>query len=189
MEGVNISSEINISATLPNSSIAIARNDTLQGHVSTALGMYYTDIGFKAVIFILPVLLLLSCLGNSLSLMVLLKKQLRSSVSVILAALSCSDITFMITMSILLLPLSISGGTFDIRVETKCGMYFIAFFLSHLSAWLVVLITLQRVYMTFFPSHAKVKCTIRKTMIVIGILVACVALLNAYMLGGLQVAK
>ncbi len=68
-------------------------------------------------------------------------------------------------------------------------MYFIAFFLSHLSAWLVVLITLQRVYMTFFPSHAKVKCTIRKTMIVIGILVACVALLNAYMLGGLQVAK
>ncbi|CAH1781210.1 unnamed protein product [Owenia fusiformis] len=139
-----------------------------------------------------PIILSVGIVGNAMAAAVLLQKSMRSSTSsMYLIALAFVDTTVLLTG---LVREWIKYGIFeyrehfgywtlkpsDVRAYTDAGCKFHMFILYttiHISAWLLVCLTVERVIAVFIPHKVKLICTHKVTLAAIGIIfIVCIAL-------------
>ncbi|ELU03933.1 hypothetical protein CAPTEDRAFT_197188 [Capitella teleta] len=132
------------------------------------------------IVHLAPVLIIIGTIGNTLSLIVMQTKRFKSSAaSVVLGSLAISDTGLLITS---LLPYWIEE-LFGLKIENlhrivcKTSM-FITFSFAHLSAQLVMVLTLERLISVFFPLHSSQLCTRRRMKIVVAIVATLVTAVN-----------
>ncbi|XP_065206444.1 neuropeptides capa receptor isoform X2 [Planococcus citri] len=122
------------------------------------LQLYYT-----------PVLVILGCVGNTLSVFVFFGTKLKKlSSSYYLAALAISDSGFLIAQFVTWLNLV------HVPLFNKAGFCQMAIYFSHicsfLSVWLVVLFTIERFIAVRYPLHRPAVCTVARAKLFISCL-------------------
>ncbi|CAH1781213.1 unnamed protein product [Owenia fusiformis] len=139
-----------------------------------------------------PIILSVGIVGNVMVVVVLLQKTMRSSTSsMYLIALAFVDTTVLLTGLVrewIKYGISLYREHFgyrtmtptDIRDYTDAGCKFHMFILYttiHISAWLLVCLTVERVIAVFIPHKVKLICTHKVTLAAIGItFLVCIAL-------------
>ncbi|CAH1789742.1 unnamed protein product [Owenia fusiformis] len=133
--------------------------------------------------YVSPVIILLGLCMNLLTFLVLtMTKMWTMSSSVYLAAICVSDtLNLMITLMRFWI---IEMWNIDFRnshvVLCKAGA-FLAYYLAHISAWLLVAVSLERVLMVGWPLQVKRLCTHRNAWIAVGVILLLFLLLNGHL--------
>ena len=119
-----------------------------------------------------PMLLILGTIGNVLSMVVFSRRKMRSSSSFILVALAVADTLVLYSGLMFTWIANVSG--FDVRKEYDWVCKTRAFFMyacHDIAAWILVLVTLQRLYSVIFPLRAASVCTIKNGRIAVSTIV------------------
>ena len=120
-----------------------------------------------------PAIIIAGTVGNILSLMAVTNRQCRkSSFTVYLATLAITDTAYLyvtVFSNWLVNAFDIDFGSFW---KILCKMaYFLSFLASHASSWLVVALTAERTFCTYFPHKIKSVCVPRTGYIVVGTII------------------
>ncbi|CAC5393223.1 unnamed protein product [Mytilus coruscus] len=118
------------------------------------------DTLFVLQCVIFPIITLFGSTGNIMSLVILIQKKLRNSTGVILIAITIADLSFLITnmarKSSCIISL-IDEYVEEIYTATIFGpLFFVITSFSRISAWLVVLVSIERVIAVTFPMKIKI---------------------------------
>ena len=126
-----------------------------------------------------PVLLTVGCLGNVLSLVVLLSKHMRNGSCIMaLSTLSVVDLCVLSTGLLRHWIVALSG--LDIRNLSRAGCKihtFLTYYSGHLSSWTVMIIAAERMLSVWWPLHMKRWCNQCRFTIwwsVVAISLACI---------------
>lgn len=134
------------------------------------------------LIYVLPVIIIVGTIGNILSFIIWMKRRLRrTSTFFYLAMLAVSDTVFLI----------ISGLKTWVRIWSyvellhvsiiSCKVItFIVHSSLHISAWLIVAVTIERFLAVWFPLRANGMCSFRRVKIVTMSIVVVFLLLNSH---------
>ncbi|KAH3709261.1 thyrotropin-releasing hormone receptor-like [Dreissena polymorpha] len=134
-----------------------------------------------------PVFILLGTIGNCLSILVLTRRSIRvSTTALFLTVLACSDL--LVLYSGLLRQWLIYLYNTDVRhiSEAGCKIHtWLVYSSLDFSAWIIIILTLERVISSWLPHRAKTMCT-NKTAVFI-LIAVCVFILvkNSHFLYGL----
>ncbi|XP_060591697.1 probable G-protein coupled receptor 139 [Ruditapes philippinarum] len=150
------------------------------------------DLKFKIIDKILtiypPILLGIGIIGNILSVIVLAQASTRkTSTGFMLMFLTVTD-TLILINSVLVRWLS---HMFEINLRTSsngaCKFHvFLSYFLFQLSPWILVLVTVERVFSVRFPHRVRDVFTRRKVFLGLFVLVLVIAGLNAHLIYGYE---
>lgn len=113
-------------------------------------------------VYTAPVLLVVGVAGNAVSLLVLLGRAFRkSSLSFTLGALAVIDTAVLCTALTRQWILFLTDDQIDVRTLAGVGgcklHFFLTYYLSHLSSWTVVVVTIERAVHVGKPITAKVR--------------------------------
>ncbi|XP_071171015.1 kappa-type opioid receptor-like [Mytilus edulis] len=153
--------------------------------------MHYTSYPeYKTGIYIWkilpPILIILGTTGNILSIIVLRRKNIQKSVcSIYLIVLSISDL-FVLYTGLLRQWISVVFGV-DIRNfgSNICKLHtYIVYFSLDFTSWILMAVTVQRVFLVCFPQKTKTKCTKREPGISLVAIAAFLLLINSHILYG-----
>ncbi|KAK2179413.1 hypothetical protein NP493_492g02000 [Ridgeia piscesae] len=115
----------------------------------------------RVLIYAAPVLIILGTIGNSLSGVVMMRKDLRkTTTSLFLTVLAVVDTAILYTG--LLRQWLIIYKDFDIRkvAAATCKLHtFLLYALNQYQAWLLVIVTIERLIAVFLPHQSKRLCT------------------------------
>ena len=129
-----------------------------------------------------PILAVGGVTANTFAFIVLQKKKFNLHFSTYLSALAVCDSIFLICSLTVWITYTATG--IDLAVTVSCNLVYILFCPpSHLSSFLLVAISFDRLYTIYFPMR---KCTWNKPKYVIPTLVLLVIICNWHMLGGLK---
>ncbi|CAH1788087.1 unnamed protein product [Owenia fusiformis] len=132
--------------------------------------------------FLPPILLTLGTIGNALSLAVLCRKKFRkNTTSVYLITLAVVDI---LAIWLAVLPHWQQKKYVDLR-KTVFGctwMMFLRLSMTQLSAWILVLVTFERLVAVFSPLKVKIIFNVKRAVIILAIVIAVVLGLNIHIL-------
>ena len=135
-----------------------------------------------------PAIVIVGTIGNILSLLTVTNRHCRkSSFTVYLAVLAITDTAYLY-VTVLSEWLA---NTFDIGFGSFwniwCKMaYFLSFLASHASSWLIVALTAERTFCTYFPHKTKSVCVPRTGYIVVGTIIGVLLLMNVHLLYAVQ---
>ena len=147
-------------------------------------------IGHFIWVYVSPLLLLVGVVGNTLSVLVLLRKALRSSTTMFyLIFLSVGDI---LTLYTGLLRYWISNA-FDIDVrnisDTGCKIHTFLVYLSlDFTVWVLVSVTVDRCLSVSMPFRTKRICTIWRSKLIVIFIVFVLSLKNMHFLWNLELS-
>ncbi|CAC5426388.1 unnamed protein product [Mytilus coruscus] len=153
--------------------------------------MHYTNYSeYKTGIYIWkiipPILIILGTTGNILSIIVLRRKNIQKSVcSIYLIVLSISDLLVLYT-GLLRQWINVVFGV-DIRNFGSgiCKLHtYIVYFSLDFSSWILMAVTVQRVFLVWFPQKTKTKCTKQEAGISLVAIAAFLLLINSHILYG-----
>ncbi|CAH1786278.1 unnamed protein product, partial [Owenia fusiformis] len=171
---------------IPESDDNLTSNDTGQRpETNTSNYKTYKTIGTtetqrKIWNYWSPLIIVFGTFGNALSLCVLGRKKMRSrTTSVYLIALACVD---MGALWMGLVPHWLNYINTDIQpYGTSSGCKILTFLLYvcvHLSAWILVTVTIERIIAVFIPLKAKSLCEIKVSFISLLVLILGIICLN-----------
>ncbi|KAK3099234.1 hypothetical protein FSP39_001315 [Pinctada imbricata] len=134
-----------------------------------------------------PIFIILGTLGNILSIVVLNRKNLRrTTTSFYLTVLAISDI--MILYSGLLRQWILAMYQIDIRHSNPfmCKVnFFSVYFFADLTGWILVAVTLERVFLVWHPHSGKRYCSRASAAVVCTIIVVSLVAFNGHILYGM----
>lgn len=166
-----------ISTTFTNSNIvinssvttipSILGNLTTRGTAAYGLGpmsepMYKLGVGI--LLWMLPIIITIGTIGNILSFVVMLQREMRqTSTFFYLAALAVAD-TVVLVMSALKTWIRLFSGFEMLHISNlSCKVFMFCTYLSlHLSAWLIVAVTVERFIVVWFPLKATSICSAKR---------------------------
>ncbi|KAK2157048.1 hypothetical protein LSH36_200g04073 [Paralvinella palmiformis] len=129
-------------------------------------------------------LIVTGTIGNLLSFIVLVRRRIRkNSINIYLAILACAD-TVVLYISAFKTWLRVITGFELLHVSNVgCKITIFMFMLaSHMSAWLIVLVTMDRFIAVRFPFRAVQICTTKRSALATAILLCVLVLYNAHLL-------
>ncbi|XP_022330573.2 cysteinyl leukotriene receptor 1-like isoform X1 [Crassostrea virginica] len=133
-----------------------------------------------------PIMIALGTIGNVFCIVTLLRKNLRRQTTVIyLVTLSVNDLV--VLYSGLLRQWMLKAFDLDIRhlSEFSCKLHLWVVYLSlDSSAWILVVVTLERVALVWFPHASKSKCNKKVAAVILSSLVGTMMLINSHLLFG-----
>ncbi|VDH91665.1 Hypothetical predicted protein [Mytilus galloprovincialis] len=133
-----------------------------------------------------PILIILGTTGNILSIIVLRRKNIQKSVcSIYLIVLAISDL-FVLYTGLLRQWINV---VFEVDIRELgtgiCKLHtFIVYFSLDFSSWILIAVTLERVFLVWFPHKAKTACTKKKAGISLVSIAAFLLLINSHILYG-----
>ena len=135
-----------------------------------------------------PAIIIIGTIGNILSLLTVTYRHCRkSSFTVYLAALAITDTAYLYVSVLsewLINAFDINFGSFR---NIWCKMaFFLSFLASHASSWLIVALTFERTFCTYFPSKTKTVCVPRTGYIVVSTIIGVLLLMNVHLLYAVQ---
>ncbi|XP_062607987.1 mu-type opioid receptor-like [Saccostrea cucullata] len=154
---------------------------------------YKTHSEYKAAehiwIYMSPILLFIGTVANSLSIIVLLRKQMRSSTTMFyLTVLSFGDMMVLYT-GLLRYWIKWTFDT-DIRVisQFSCKTHtFLVYFSLDFTTWVLVAVTVDRCVFVCLPFKAKGICTLKNAKIVVVCIALIMTALNLHLFWGVAV--
>ncbi|CAH1797430.1 unnamed protein product [Owenia fusiformis] len=133
-------------------------------------------------VYCAPLIIILGTIGNTLALIILTRKNMRKSTSsVYLSVLAVVDTMVLYTGLLRYWIIYISDV--DIRDITLGGCkvhIFIVYYTVHLSAWILVVVTSERLIAVYIPHKAQVYCTHFSTLITLCVLFAVFFVTNLH---------
>ena len=138
-----------------------------------------------------PVLLTLGTVGNALSAFVLSRPSIRSSpTAVCLAVLACTDLLVLYTG----LLRQWLQHTFHVDVrhvsDAGCKIHtWLVYTSLDYSAWILLLLTVERVVYVWFPIRAKVGITRKSIVVALIVVLSVIMTINAHILFGFSLEK
>ncbi|XP_052280996.1 neuromedin-U receptor 2-like [Dreissena polymorpha] len=154
--------------------------------------MAYTEFGlYKAGILIWkvvpPILILVGTIGNSLSILVLTRRSIRvSTTALFLTVLACSDL--LVLYSGLLRQWLIYLFDTDVRHISEAGCkisMWLVYSSLDFSAWILILVTLERVVLAWFPHHGRIVSNRKSAVACLAVICGFILGINAHMLYGM----
>ncbi len=150
--------------------------------------LQFLDTGLQFYAYLTPILIIIGIIGNTLSLIVFTSKSMRKmSVSYYLGALAASDIMVLLTAVLLEwftigLPKWPGGHQLSaLLVEGMCQTFlFLSYAFRFLSAWLIVIFTIERYIGVCKPLRRREKCTVSFARKAIACLTAIAILISSY---------
>ncbi|XP_074654688.1 C-C chemokine receptor type 7-like [Tubulanus polymorphus] len=141
-----------------------------------------------------PLLIVIGTLGNALTVLVLnVKKETRkSSTSLLLSVLAVVDTSVLLTGLLRQWIIRLKG--IDIRDNPDspavCPIHlFLTYTTFSLSAWMVLLVTIERYISVVKPIKAKYLCTRRRMSVASAMTILGISALNGHILGGWRLEK
>ncbi|XP_060576933.1 C-C chemokine receptor type 1-like [Ruditapes philippinarum] len=134
-----------------------------------------------------PVMIVLGTVGNSLSIIVLTRKSIRSSTTAVyLTVLAFSDL--IVLYAGLLRQWIIYLFDVDIRKLTEFGCkinIWLVYSSLHFSAWILIVLTMERVISAWLPHKARTLCKRKSAIALVNCLGVFILGLNSHMLYGM----
>jgi hypothetical protein len=159
-----------------NYSTALAVNKPVQHWVEY-------EVLIWLVKYIMITFVVMGTMGNTLSFLVLMRRRMRkNSINFYLALLACSD-TAVLYLSGFKTWLRVVTG-FELLHVSDAGCkitIFLFMLMSHLSAWLIVLVTTDRFIVVWFPFKASRLCSLKRSRIIALILFIILILYNMHL--------
>ena len=160
-------------------------NGTISADNSTSaneMGDYYIekDIAWYSYVVFWPVLFLVGVFGNTLSIMILLRKSVWNNSAMFLIFLAVSDTLVLTTGGLRWWTLYVTG--FDMgHVSTAwCRfLWFLLYLSADMSSWCVAAVSIQRCICVYFPVQAKWVCTSKKALLASVSLIAIFIAINS----------
>lgn len=141
--------------------------DNIMEQLANALNVYYT-----------PVLIVLGCFGNFLSIVVFFTSKLKlQSTSQYLSALAFSDTIFLMQLLPPWMKAVEISGLFTMNVFCQLFVY-LSYVCSNHSSWLVVAFTVERFVAVVYPLRRNAVCTVKRARHIIVTLAACAIIIN-----------
>lgn len=158
-------------------------NNTLSGVVQYFENCTVLFHSYKNIIIITsPILLLVGTVGNIVSLLVLLRKNMRKrSTYNYLAILSIAD-TCVLYFGLLQYYLE-EGYGYTIVSSWGCKLlHMIKFTVTDYSVWLIIAVTVERYIATVYPLHTAVMCTQKRAALVMSAMLIMLMIINSHFL-------
>ncbi|XP_034839526.1 allatostatin-A receptor [Maniola hyperantus] len=129
--------------------------------------MWVTEVVSTLYVYYTPLLVLLGCVGNLLSVFVFRSSKLRlQSTSQYLTALALSDTVFLLQLLVPWLSATRVSGLFHYVGFCQFFVY-LSYVTSCASAWLVVAFTLERFVAVLYPLRCNSMCTVKRARLVV----------------------
>ncbi|XP_052279193.1 thyrotropin-releasing hormone receptor-like isoform X2 [Dreissena polymorpha] len=176
MENNSIASDIylNISSEAPT-------HDRPPGGSVTDQPLY--SAGITAMLWGLPHIITLGTIGNIFSFIVMLQREMRqTSTFFYLAVLAVAD-TIVLFVSAFKTWIRTATGFEMLHVsDLSCKTFmFLTYFSLHLSAWLIVAVTIERFIVVWFPLKATTICSTRRAKLTTLAVAGSLAILNCHL--------
>ncbi|KAL8618457.1 hypothetical protein ACOMHN_049874 [Nucella lapillus] len=138
-----------------------------------------------------PFVLLVGGFGNIATIFVMRRiKDHYSSQYAILMSLAVSDLIFLYSDATNWWLMHAFHVDLRLLNSATCKLLFWMQYVSgHTSSWLVTCVTVQRTMAVLWPHRMRVMCTVRRTWIVIAILVFTASALDSHMLVGMDISE
>ena len=129
-----------------------------------------------------PVFLVMGTIGNVLAVAVMMRKKNRKhAIAWYIAILSLSDTVFLYSAIPWYIVYESSHQTIDISVYARCTLdYFTYYFSYQYSAWILVLISIERFFSIVYPIKAKVLATPLRARQICLVLALILTIINVY---------
>ena len=139
-------------------------------------------VALAIVRYALPVIVAFGTAGNALSALVLVRRRLRGgSVDIYRVTLAVADTTVLYVSAFKTWVRVLTGVEWLHASDSACRcLTFVLLVALHLSAWLIVLLAVDRFAAVWFPFRAASLCTVRGACVAAACLVAVVILGNAH---------
>jgi hypothetical protein len=119
-------------------------------------------------LYVLPVEIVLGCLGNMVAFYVLVTSHLiQQSCNVYLAFLTLVDTGFLLCTFFVWIDFILPTGVFSMNGFCQ-GIPYLTYVFSFLSGYTVLSFTVERFIVTFYPLHRQQMCTTRRAKLVVG---------------------
>lgn len=181
-----------VNSTLKNSTDS---NNLYRGNISTVSdgetdehtsGLYYIWT-LSVWVTVPPIIIAIGTIGNCFTIAIILRRKVKlTSTSLFLLALAFSDLILLFTAP--LRQWIRHYWNIDIRQlgEVECRIHtFLTYASVHISSWLLVAVTLERVFSVMIPHRVKSGCTHKTAGITIGTVIVCIFGLNSHFLYGM----
>lgn len=167
-------------------------NNSSTSSEESFMDAYTSASAYKVSIFIWkivpPILILLGTVGNSLSILVLTRKSIRTSTTALyLTVLAVSDL--LVLYSGLLRQWIIYTFEFDVRHVSEFGCklnIWLVYSSLDFSAWILIVVTLERVISAWFPHNARTVCTKKSAMAFMISIGVFILVLNSHLMYGMS---
>lgn len=134
-----------------------------------------------------PILIIFGTTGNVLVITLLTRKRSRNlPTSIYLSALAMSDL---LALNTGLMRWWIKH-TFDVDIRVDLSVmgcrfhWFIVYVVTQFSSWMLICVTMERVASTLLPHRRRVICTMKSSLIAVGVIFVFLVLLNGHFLFG-----
>ena len=144
--------------------------------------IYLNDIRQKMLIIVLPVIVLLGTVGNVLAFCVLIRRRMRAkSVYFYLAVLACADTSVLYVSAFKAWIRFLTGFELMHISSVSCKLsIFLILCSQHVSAWMVVFLTVDRFLSIWCPFFASWFCTLTRARVMTLVLVCVISAYNVH---------
>lgn len=150
---------------------------------------YYHNITLLIWKIVPPIIIPLGSVGNSLTIIVILRQfRKMTSISLFLLCLAFSDLLVLYTVTLRHWIRNV--WNFDIRTisESGCKLHvFFTYVSMQLSSWLLVGVTMEKVFSVMVPHRVKFICTNKTVMLIIGLITIIIFGLNCHIFYGIGI--
>lgn len=165
------------STVAPNTTATVATTNT---------SWYYLIYIFTPLIFLFGIV------GNTLTIVIMLKSSFsRLNVSVYLISLGVADtvclFVFHLTRTFLDVVFEVYIDVISV-VGCKCITY-IHYSFSYISSWIIVAMTMERLYITLYPFKARTICTRKRALVIVILICSASLIINIFNLFAFDVFK
>ena len=129
-----------------------------------------------------PIIIVVGTVGNTLSILVMLRKRFRhTTMCFYLIALAIAD-TCVLYTSLLLTSLQVYLSTeFLLRSDTLCKtLNFLTHYISHIASWIIVCLTSERFVAVIFPHYCKILFTQARAAIVLAFIILILLVFDSH---------
>ncbi|XP_074601288.1 uncharacterized protein LOC141855236 [Brevipalpus obovatus] len=168
----------------PSSSLQAENNNnnnnnivrSIQTSPSPNVVRLYNQVRFWIQRILVPIVVIIGVIGNSLTIVIMTRRRMRSSTNFYLAALAAVDMIYLIFIFILSLPHYPHFDGVEYRLYWTCYPVYtmIVDVSANASVWLTVTFTFERFIVVTHPIRGKVMCTeARSKKVIIAVFIIC----------------
>ncbi|KAK6180005.1 hypothetical protein SNE40_012230 [Patella caerulea] len=144
---------------------------------------YEYQLALNLVIWLFPLIIIGGTIGNLLSLVVMLRREMRqTSTCFYLATLAITD-TSVLYISAFKTWIRILTGFELLHVSNAAckGIMFLVYFCNHFSAWIIVAVTIERFLAVWFPLKAGTMCSVSRAKFGTFVIASVFILVNSHL--------
>ncbi|XP_074654488.1 sex peptide receptor-related protein 2-like [Tubulanus polymorphus] len=163
-----------------------ATNNNWEKPDSSTTDVYYVEVFIASCLYtyVSPVLLVAGIIGNALTVFVLAKNKIgNSSTSLLLIALAVADTLALVTGLVRYWIRVLAGVDVRARSHAACAVHkFCVYFFLDVAAWILVLVTFERLVSVIYPIKSKLLCTAERMAFALVIVVIALFVANCHIL-------